>query len=126
MEYKTMRVGQTGSWLILGLLLALFPIGLRAADLPSAPPIKFPPEDKKFAALARDLQARNWSFDDIFAKLCRTALTNAQDNPRISIQDEARSIWGGMWLWTCKAIEPLPLFHAGGFGTLHPTGDGKF
>lgn len=111
---------------MLGFLLVGSPVALQAVDQPPALPIKFPPEDTKFANMARDLQARNWSFDDIFAKLCRTALTNAQDNPRISIQDEVRSLWGGMWLWTCKAIEPLPLFHAGGFGALHPTGDGKF
>jgi hypothetical protein len=121
-----MRVGRTGTWLILGVLLAYGPVGLQAADQLPAPPIKFQVEDAKFAALARDLQARNWSFDDIFAKLCRTALTNAEANPRISIQDEARSIWGGMWLWTCQTIEPLPLFHAGGFGALHTTPDGKF
>jgi hypothetical protein len=126
MEYRAMRLRKISSWLILGFLLACGPVVLQAADQTPAPPIKFPPEDTKFANLARDLQARNWSFDDIFAKLCRAALTNAQDNPRISIQDEVRSIWGGMWLWTCKAIEPLPLFHAGGFGALHPTGDGKF
>jgi len=121
-----MRVGRTSTWLILGFLLASCPIDLWAAEQSAAPPITFPAEDTKFAALARELQARNWSFDDIFAKLCRTALTNAAANPRISIQDEARSIWGGMWLWTCQAIEPLPLFHAGGFGTLHATGDGKY
>src|SRR5580704_6133283 len=121
-----MRIGKTGSWLILGFLLARGPVGLQAADQPLAPPIKFPTEDEHFAVLARDLQARGWSFDDIFAKLCRTALTNVQANPQLSIQDEARSIWGGMWLWTCKTIEPLPLFHAGGFGALHPTADGKY
>jgi hypothetical protein len=121
-----MRAGKTGSWLMLGFLLACGPVASRAAGQLPAPPVTFPPEDAKFAVLARGLQARNWSFDDIFAKLCRTALTNAQADPRISIQDEARSIWGGMWLWTCKAVEPLPLFHAGGFGPLHPTPDGKF
>jgi len=121
-----MRIGKTGSWLILGFLLAHGAFGLQAADQPLSPPIKFPAEDERFAVLARDLQARGWSFDDIFAKLCRTALTNAQANPQLSIQDEARSIWGGMWLWTCKTIEPLPLFHAGGFGNLHATADGKY
>ena len=93
-----MRLRKISSWLILALLLTRGPVVLQAADQTPAPPIKFPPEDTKFANLARDLQARNWSFDDIFAKLCRTALTNAQDNPRISIQDEVRSLWGGMWL----------------------------
>jgi hypothetical protein len=112
--------------LILGFLLTQGLVGLRAADPLPAPPINFPPEDAKFAVLARDLQARNWSFDDIFARLCRAALTNAQADPRLSIQDEARSIWGGMWLWTCKTVEPLPLFHAGGFGPLHATADGKY
>jgi hypothetical protein len=121
-----MRIGRTGSWLIVGFLLTHGLVGLQAADQPLSPPIKFPAEDEHFAVLARDLQARNWSFDDIFAKLCRVALTNAQANPQISIQDEARSIWGGMWLWTCKTIEPLPLFHAGGFGPLHARADGKF
>ena len=121
-----MCVGIRSSWLVLGLFLVLSPVALPAADTPLSPPRKFPVDDEKFAALARDLQARNWSFDDIFARLCRTALSNAQANSRISIQDEARSIWGGMWLWTCQAIEPLPLFRAGGFGTLHPTGDGKY
>ena len=120
-----MRVGRISSWLIMGFLLAIGPVDLPAADQPLSPPIKFPAEDEKFATLARGLQARNWSFDDIFASLCRAALTNAQANPRISIQDEARSIWGGLWLWTHQSIEPLPMFHAGGLGALHPTAGGK-
>jgi len=119
-----MRASITASGLILGFLLACSPFDLQAADGPVPLPIKLPPRDLEFAAQARNLQARNWSFDKIFAELCRTALTNAETNPRISIQDEARSIWGGLWLWTCRDAEPLPMFHAGGLGARQVMPDG--
>src|SRR5579859_694018 len=119
-----MRVGTTGTTLMLGFLLACCPFEMLAADKPLSPPIKFPAADVKFAAQAKDLQERNWSFDKIFAELCRTALTNAQANPKISIQDQARSIWGGLWLWTCPDAEPLPMFHAGGLGERQVMPDG--
>ena len=120
-----MHVSKTCLILMFGFFLGSCPVGIRAAERPTlSPPTHFPAEDQKFAIQARNLQLRNWSFDDIFAALCRTALTNAQANPAINIQDEARSIWGGLWLWTCKDVEPLPLFHAGGLGQLHPAPDG--
>ncbi len=120
-----MHVPKTCIILVFGFILGSCPVGTRAAE-PStlSPPTHFPAEDQRFAIQARNLQLRNWSFDDIFAALCRTALTNAQANPAINIQDEARSIWGGLWLWTCKDAEPLPLFHAGGLPVLHPAPDG--
>ncbi len=119
-----MHATRIGPYLALGFILAGGPINTRAVDRPLAPPTHFPAEDKRFAIQARNLQLRNWSFDDIFAALCRTALTNAQANPAINIQDEARSIWGGLWLWTCKDVEPLPLFHAGGLAPRRPAPDG--
>jgi hypothetical protein len=111
---------------MLGFILVGCPLDVRAGDRPLPSSIKLTPEDQKFADLARTLQARYWTFDNIFAALCRAALTNAQANPKLNIQDEARAIWGGMWLWTYQAIEPLPLFHAGGLGDLHGTVDGKY
>ena len=81
---------------------------------------------ERFAGMARNLQARHWNFDHIFAALCQLALTNAVINPKTDIQDEVRSMWGGMWLWTCKSVEPLPMFCAGGLGILKPTGHGRF
>jgi hypothetical protein len=115
-----MHVSKISTSLLAVLILLSSPLGTRAAAPTLSPPTHFSAEDQKFAALARNLQLRNWTFDDIFATLCRTALTNAQTNADVDIQDEVRSIWGGMWLWTCKDIEPLPLFHAGGLGALHP------
>src|SRR5579862_728849 len=119
-----MRVCTISPRLILGFLLACCAVDLPAADRPLSPPIKLPPADAQFSALAKDLQARNWTFDKIFAELCRTALINAQANPKISIQDQVRSIWGGLWLWTCPDAEPLPMFHAGGLGERQVMPDG--
>jgi len=113
-------------YLILGVIFVERPLDVRAVDKPIPASATLMAEDRKFADLARTLQARYWTFDNIFAALCRAALTNAQANPKLNIQDEARAIWGGMWLWTCHSIEPLPLFHAGGLGALHGTVDGKY
>jgi hypothetical protein len=114
------------SYLLLGFILLGCPLDTRAVDKPLPDSTKFRSDDKKFADLARTLQARNWFFDDIFTALCRAALTNVRTNPKLNIQDQARAIWGGMWLWTNKAIEPLPLFHAGGLGVHRGTADGKY
>ncbi len=114
------------SYLLLGFILLGCPLDTRAVDKPLPDPIKYPAYDKKFANLARTLHARYWSFDDIFAALCRTALKNAQTDPKINIQDQIRAIWGGMWLWTNQAIQPLPLFHAGGIAVLRGRADGKY
>ncbi|HVM61700.1 MAG TPA: hypothetical protein VMV72_12630 [Verrucomicrobiae bacterium] len=118
-----MHVSKT-FWLAFGFILILAGIGTRAADAPLSPPKHFPPEDQRFATQARNLQLRNWNFDSIFAALCRTALTNAAVNSKLNIQDEVRSIWGGLWLWTSKNEEPLPLFHAGGLAPRVPAPDG--
>jgi len=112
--------------LILGFILVGYALDAYAIDRPLPATIRFPPEDRRFADLARTLQARYWTFDDIFAALCRAALTNVQANPKLNIQDQTRGIWGGMWLWTHESIEPLPLFHDGGLGVLHGTVDGKY
>jgi hypothetical protein len=119
-----MHVSKRLTPLTLSLILLFGPFGVRAALPTLAPPTHFSTEDQRFAALARSLQLRNWSFDDIFAALCRAALTNAQTNANVNIQDEVRSIWGGMWLWTCQDVEPLPLFQAGGLAPLHPAPNG--
>jgi hypothetical protein len=119
-----MYVSKTSTSLTLALILLSCCFGVLAAAPTLSPPTHFSTEDQRFAALARNLQLRNWSFDDIFAELCRAALANAQTNANVNIQDEVRSIWGGMWLWTCKDVEPLPLFHAGGLAPLHPAPNG--
>jgi hypothetical protein len=73
-----MHMPKACPYLILGFILVGCPLDVRAIDraLPTA--IKLPAEDRKFADLARTLQARYWTFDEIFAALCRAALTNAQ------------------------------------------------
>ena len=111
--------------LLSALIPAFCPARTHAAEPALPAPTHFPAEDQHFAIQARNLQLRNWSFDDIFAALCRAALTNTAAKPNANIQDEARSIWGGLWLWTCKDAEPLPLFHAGGLPTFHPKPDGS-
>src|SRR5579862_279294 len=85
-DAATMRVAGIILSLILGLFFALSPSLVHAADLSLPAPAKFPAEDEHFAVLARDLQARGWNFDDIFARLCRAALTNAQANPHLAVQ----------------------------------------
>lgn len=37
--------------------------------------------------------------DQIFAELCRTALANADANPKYRLDDQARSVFGGLWIW---------------------------
>jgi hypothetical protein len=119
-----MHVSKRSTSLTLGLILLACPFRVRAATPTLSPPTHLSTEDQRLAVLARNLQLRNWSYDDIFAALCRAALTNAETNADVNIQDEVRSIWGGMWLWTCNDVEPLPLFHAGGLAPLHPAPNG--
>ncbi len=108
---------------ILGFILVWCPVIARAAAPALSPPTKFPVEDEKFAALAKDLEAGNLGFDQIFASLCRAALTNAQANPKIDISDEVRSIWGGLWLWQHQGGRPL--FQAGGHDVLRTMPNGR-
>jgi hypothetical protein len=114
---------RTGSCFILGLFLTACPFSARAASPALSPPTKFPVEDEKFAALAKELETRNLGFDQIFACLCRTALTNQQANPKINLADETRSIWGGLWLWQHRGGRPS--FQAGGHDMLRATPNGR-
>jgi len=70
-------VSKTCIILVFGFILGSCPVGIQAAEQSLSPPTHFPAEDQRFAIQARNLQLRNWIFDDIFAALCRTALTNA-------------------------------------------------
>jgi len=118
---KLMRAKTTRLCLVLGVILLGWLAPMRAGDL--AAPAKFPVEDERFAALARRLEVRGWDFDRIFAELCRAALTNAAANPHVHLEDEARSIWGGLWLWTREG--GAPLFQAGGHAPLESMPGGR-
>jgi hypothetical protein len=55
--------------------------------------------DSLFAQQAATLQQRGWNLDQIFAELCRTALANADSNPKYRLDDQIRSVFGGLWIW---------------------------
>jgi len=57
-------------------------------------------EDSKFAELAATCQRKGWNFDQIFRELCKTAQANLDRNPKVQVEDQARSIFGGLWIWT--------------------------
>jgi hypothetical protein len=55
--------------------------------------------DKAFAAKAAELQKLNYDFDQIFTELCRAVLVDSAQNPKRDLEDIARSMFGGLWLW---------------------------
>jgi hypothetical protein len=119
------RMSAKRTWfcLVLGCILLGWGGPARADNPGLAAPTKFPVEDERFAALAKRLEAAGWDFDQIFAELCRTALANAAANPKLHLEDEARSIWGGLWLWTRRG--GAPLFQAGGHAPLESMPGGR-
>jgi hypothetical protein len=76
-------------------LLAL--VLLAAANPPSDRGIV--PLDTKFAKQAASLQQRRAGFDAIFQQLCRATLDESAKNPKLRLEDCARSMFGGLWLW---------------------------
>jgi hypothetical protein len=90
---------------------AILMTGLALTSLAAAEPganIKTPaPPEAKFAALARKLERSGRNFDQIFAELCRTALANAEADPKLRLDDQVRAIFGGLWLWTRTGGNPV-------------------
>ena len=72
--------------------------------------------DSRFADQATALQQRGYNFDQIFGELCKTALANSDSNPKFHIDDQVRSLFGGLWMWMSK----------GGNGTLQGRQDWAF
>lgn len=58
------------------------------------------PEDNKYAALAAYYQKEGLKFDQIFSVLCKMALSNADNDPKLTLSDQVRSLFGGLWLWS--------------------------
>jgi hypothetical protein len=63
--------------------------------------------DEQYAVLAGNLQRSGWNFDQIFAELCKTVLSNCDRNPKLPLDDQARAMFGGLWLWTRKGGSPV-------------------
>jgi hypothetical protein len=64
------------------------------------------PPDRRYALLAATLQSRGWNFDQIFAELCKTALSEADKNPKLLLDDETRAVFGGLWIWARNGGNP--------------------
>lgn len=58
--------------------------------------------DSRYAEQAARLQRQGWSFDRIFSELCRTALANVEADPKLRLDDQIRSVFGGLWLWMSR------------------------
>ncbi len=58
------------------------------------------PLDNKYAALAAYYKSEQMDFSQIFTALCRQALSNADNDPQLKLEDHVRSMFGGLWLWT--------------------------
>ena len=80
---------------ILGVILAG---GRVQADGP-APPKRAVPRERKFADQAAELARNGRDLDRIFAELCTTVIGETAQNPKLRIDDSARSMFGGLWLW---------------------------
>ena len=76
------------------------------SDEPDVATHKITPEDRHYAEAAAALQRKGLSFDQIFAELCKTALTNADSNPKLPLEDQCRSLFGGLWLWARNGGRP--------------------
>ena len=62
--------------------------------------------DKLFVARAAELEKAGKDFDTIFAQLCQLALDHlAQDSTRRP-DDQARALFGGLWLWARAGGKP--------------------
>jgi protein-tyrosine phosphatase len=73
---------------------------------PVAPRKNIVPLDRKFADQAAALAKRGFDFDRIFAELCQTLIGETEKNPKLPIEDAARSMFGGLWLWARNGGSP--------------------
>lgn len=64
------------------------------------------PLDAKYAKRAASLQHGGATFDVIFQHLCRAALDESAQNPKLRLEDCARSMFGGLWLWARQGGSP--------------------
>lgn len=62
--------------------------------------------DRKFAEQAAKLSRAGWNFDRIFTDLCKTTLSNLTTNPRLRLDDQVRSMFGGLWIWGRNGGQP--------------------
>ena len=64
------------------------------------------PLDREFSTAAAALEKSGSNFDQIFAHLCRQALGQAAANPKLRLDDCARSMFGGLWQWANSTGNP--------------------
>jgi len=63
--------------------------------------------NRAFAERALALQKSGADFDHIFTGLCDLVLSNVDQNPKLRYDDQARAMFGGLWLWTRQSGRPL-------------------
>jgi len=87
----------------------LFVVALSAAsrwadagltNAPAATVTEIVPADNAYAKEAAMLQLRGQNFDQILAALCRRVLANTDADSKLAFEDQVRSMFGGLWLWT--------------------------
>lgn len=104
------------------LLLAVVAGPVRADAL--SPQNKIVPRERKFADQAAALAKRGLDLDRIFAELCQTVIGETAQNPKLRIDDTARSMFGGLWLWARGGGHPR--FQDQADKALHFIGGGAF
>ena len=86
-------------------LVVVLSAGLVQAD-GLAPPKTIVPRERKFADQAAALAKRGLDLDRIFAELCTTVISETEQNPKLQLDDSARAMFGGLWLWTRSGGNP--------------------
>lgn len=85
---------------ILTLVVLAATVCRTCADEGQSPRHAVEAEDRKYAAVADYYQQEGWSFDQIFAALCKLVLTSADNDPKLALEDHVRSMFGGLWIWS--------------------------
>ena len=64
------------------------------------------PLDTKFQSQAAALQRSGANFDVIFRELCKSTLAEAGKSSPLHLDDCARAMFGGLWLWAREGGNP--------------------
>lgn len=108
----------------LGGVLLLCLASTRLAAQTNSTPRDIVPQDAKYDALAKKLQAKGMDFERIFGELCRTVLTNVNADAKLRLDDQVRAMFGGLWMWCRNGGSPQ--FQGQNDKALHFIGGGAF
>jgi hypothetical protein len=61
--------------------------------------------DRQIADMAQRLSS-DLDFNEVFSQVCRAALAYCDDHPKTQPDDCARSVFGGLWIWTREGGRP--------------------